>query len=46
MPEDRMTEDTKKHEDEPQKEAKPEPQSEPDDLFGFMPGDFTPGGQI
>lgn len=37
-----MTEETKKHED----EQKPAPQPEPDDAFGFMPGDFTPGGQL
>jgi hypothetical protein len=33
-------------EDEPQKEPKPTPQNEPDDAFGFIPGDFIPGGQL
>lgn len=43
MSEKRMTEETKKHEDGPQKEPKPAPQNEPADPLGSFGCGFVPG---
>jgi hypothetical protein len=40
-----LTEEAEKHE-EAQKETKPAPQNEPNDAFGFISGDFIPGGGL
>jgi hypothetical protein len=40
-----VTDEAEKHE-EAQKETKPAPQNEPNDAFGFISGDFIPGGGL
>jgi hypothetical protein len=41
-----VTEKAKKLEDELQKEGKQAPERVPNDAFGFIPGDFIPGGEL